>query len=379
MNEFENSKTSGIIDGLWDEYKNYQEYLERQHDSDSDSEFDDTDGNYCINDDCCRPSDCFVQTNGFILCNYCGTAQDTIISDEKDWNNYADGMGRSQNNGRCAGPNNSLNPFKSELTTFIPKGYSDNIQTRVCKDCGKYVMSYADKVCRHCNSDKLVFKTVRQDLSKLHMRFSYNHREKSFDNVKTIMEGVSEKYPQQLVNTALTLWGEIMIARKLTRAGVRKGLIACCVYYSCLHHGCPRTPIEICKDFQMSDTKDFNKGDKEFRETFETSEKWSHMLKTTSESEQFFIRFCSLLELEFSMNNKCINLYNKYDLGKMEVIPKSAAAGIIYYICTKKKIKLSKTTVSKKLGVCNPTLTKTVKLIEQAIRKKKKADKAGKK
>ena len=69
------------------------------------------------------------------------------------------------------------------------------------------------------------------------------------------------------------LWGQIMLKRKLTRAGVRKGLIACCLYYSCLSHKCPRTPLEICKDFHMKDTKQFNKGDKEFRETFETSSK----------------------------------------------------------------------------------------------------------
>ena len=72
------------------------------------------------------------------------------------------------------------------------------------------------------------------------------------------------------------------------------------------------------------------------------------------------------------MKNKCNVLYNKYNLSQMEVVPKSAAAGIIYYICTQEGIKMSKTTISNKLGVCNPTLTKSVKLIEKSIKRHKK-------
>ena len=227
--------------------------------------------------------------------------------------------------------------------------------------------------CERCDSTKLVRKTISQDLSKLHMRDNYNHREKSFDTVKDIIENfVGHKYQNNIITTALTLWGQIMLKRKLTRAGVRKGLIACCLYYSCLSHKCPRTPLEICKDFHMKDTKQFNKGDKEFRETFETSERWSYLLQKTSDSDEFFVRFCSILNLDYSFKNKCSDLYNKYDLENMEVVPKSAAAGIIYFLCDKEGVKLSKTTVSKKLGVCNPTLTKTIKLIEKAIKKKKK-------
>ena len=358
---------------IWQKYSDIIKKEELGSDySDTDSEFDDEEGNYCINDDCCEPSSSFVETNGYTLCSECGTIQKSIVSEDQEWNNYSDGQGRMQNKVRCAGPNKSLNPYSDSLSTFIPKGFMIKSRAIVCEDCGKYLRVHSDKECQDCKSTNLIVKMLTQDLSKIHMRFNYNHREKSFDIVKNVVENMCEGYPTQLTNTALVLWGEIMKAKKLTRGAVRKGLIACCLYYSCLHHGCPRTPAEICKDFYMVNTKQFNKGDKEFRETFENSEKWSHLLQKTSESEEFFIRFCNILDLEFSLKNKCNVLYNKYNLSQMEVVPKSAAAGIIYYICTQEGIKMSKTTISNKLGVCNPTLTKSVKLIEKSIKRHKK-------
>jgi len=355
------------IDAIWDDYKNMK-YI------DSDSDFDDEDGKYCCNDYCCEPSTSFVETTSSVLCGECGTIQSNILSEEQP-NNYTDGQGRRENKGQHGMPNNSINPYTDSLSTFIPKGFKMTTKTNVCEECGKYVKCKSDKTCQYCNSVKLVSKTISYDLSNIHMRFSYNHKEKSFDSVKNIMENMSVNYTKPLTDTALVLWAEIMKAKKLTRAGVRKGLIACCMYYSCLQHGCPRTPIEICKDFCMDDTKQFNKGDKEFRETFENSSKWSHLLKKTSDSEEFFIRFCNILDLEYSLKNKCNRLYNDYNLGDMEVVPKSAAAGIIFYICSLEGIKISKTVITSKLGVCNPTLTKTVKLIEKIIKKKAKKDK----
>ena len=378
------NKKTVVMSDLWDEYKLTEFKLAQEllpNEDESEDEYNEDEDNYfkyCCNDDCCESEKYFVETDGYKLCSVCGTIQGTIISEDKDWNNYSDGQGRMQDKGRCSGPNNSLNPYKDSLSTYIPKGFMIKVRGIICEECGKYLKNHNHKVCQDCGSANLISKSLSQDLSKLHMRFSYNHKEKSFDNVKDIIENSGYSYQSQITDTALILWGEIMKAQKLTRAGVRKGLIACCMYYSCLHHGSPRTPIEICKDFYMDDTKQFNKGDKEFRETFETSDKWSHLLKKTNDSEEFFSRFCSILGLEFNMKNKCNDLYNKYNLSEMEVVPKSAAAGIIFYICTKEGIKVSKTTISKKLGVCNPTLTKTVSLIEKIIKKNRKAKKKAK-
>lgn len=320
----------------------------------------------------CGDMDNLIKRGGDIICENCGTVNETsIISREKDWNNYISARGAMDNqNERCAAPSNSLNPFMDKLSTFIPRAMYEKIQVRACLDCKKYYRHLSDKNCSNCESGSKnsELKLINRDISKLHLRYSCNHREKSFNDVSIIIESVSPKYPRSVINTAIVLWGEIMKSKKITRGGVRKGLIACCVYYAAIDKGCPRMPIEICKDFKMNDRKQFNKGDKEFFETFENT-KWSHLLTKTSKSEDLLYRFCNELRLSFKIYKKCDELQSKYNLNDFGVVPKSAAAGIIYTICKQEKCKIKKSEISKKLGVCNPTLTNTYKIITTIIEK----------
>lgn len=175
--------------------------------------------------------------------------------------------------------------------------------------------------------------------------------------------------------TAKMLWGEIMKAKKVTRAGVRKGLIACCLFYACVHYDCTRSPLEICQDFGMEDTKQFNKGDKEFKETFENIPKWSHLLMKTSNSEDYFSRFCSDLEVNhlikegiaFQLAKECRELYETIKEKLIGLFPKSAACGIIFWVMKKKKMNITKTSLSKVLNICNPTLSRTCGIITEIL------------
>ena len=99
MNDMQ-TMSEGIIDDLWEDYKLHQ-YKEKYdvYSSDSDSEFDDEEGNYCCNDDCCESSKYFVETDGYILCGECGTIQKSVINDEKEWNNYTDTTGKKEDKG----------------------------------------------------------------------------------------------------------------------------------------------------------------------------------------------------------------------------------------------------------------------------------------
>ena len=154
-------------------------------------------------------------------------------------------------------------------------------------------------------------------------------------------------------------------------------MIACCLYYACIHHDCTRSPLEICQDFGMSDTTQFNKGDKEFKETFETIPKWAHLLTKTSNSEDYFSRFCSLLSMEhlikentsFGLAKECAETYAPIKNDLIGLFPKSAACGIIFWVMKHKKLPITKTKLSKCLGICNPTLSKTVKTIETVLGK----------
>ena len=293
--------------------------------------------------------DYFIKSNGFVVCQECGTTQKKIITDEAEWNNYTGSDGSyGVNKSRCGYPSKSKNPFVSNLSTFMAKG------------------NKLDYINKHG-------KKTQFDLSRIHMQMNYSHRAKSYDNVKSTIENMtSHIYSSTVLNTAEILWGEIMKANKVTRAGVRKGLIACCVYYACIDSNCPQSPITICKNFHMDDTKQFIKGDKEFKEVFENNTKWSHLLVQTSNSNEFIKTFCIKLELDFRIQAQCSLLYEIHKRELSKVIPKSATAGIIFYICNQENIPLSKTKVSQTLKVCNPTLTKTLAIIEKAEKKRKK-------
>jgi transcription initiation factor TFIIIB Brf1 subunit/transcription initiation factor TFIIB len=289
-----------------------------------------------------------INSDGYIICSLCGLVLSSKISDSAEWNNYTDSGGYSSNNSRCGTSTKTtdINPFTSELSSFVPKGVKN-----VCFQDGKM---------------------IKYDISKLHIKNSFNHLQKSFNGVESILENItSDKYPKRIVMTATMLWGEIMKTKKVTRAGVRKGLIACCLYYSCIHYNCTRSPLEICKDFGMEDTKQFNKGDKEFKDTFENIPAWSHLLTKTSNSDDYFSRFCSDLEmhhlikegLAFQLAKECRETYEtiKYDL--VGLFPKSSACGIIFWVMKKNKIPVTKTNLSKALNICSPTLSKTCQAI----------------
>jgi transcription initiation factor TFIIIB Brf1 subunit/transcription initiation factor TFIIB len=289
-----------------------------------------------------------IETDGYYVCTICGIVIKPRISDAAEWSNYTDTGGNTPNNSRCSSgvKTTDINPFSTNSSSFVPKGVKN-----VCYENGK---------------------VIKYDISKLHMKNNFNHLQKSFNIVDDHLENItSDKYSKRVVLTAKILWGEIMKTKKITRAGVRKGLIACCLYYSCIHYDSTRSPLEICQDFGMTDTKQFNKGDKEFKETFENIPKWSHLLTKTSNSEDYFSRFCSDLEMShiiiegvsFQLAKDCREIYEKIKNDLYGMFPKSAACGIIFWVLKNRKIPITKTILSKELGICGPSLSKCCLLV----------------
>lgn len=295
-----------------------------------------------------------IESDGFYVCSICGIVLKPRISDSAEWVNYTDTGGNSVNNSRCGNifRTTDVNPFTTEMSSsFVPKGVKN-----ICYENGKM---------------------IKYDISKVHMKNNFNHLQKSFNLVEEHMDQItSDKYSKRVVMTAKILWGEIMNStkisnegesiRKITRAGVRKGLIACCLYYSCIHYDSTRTPLEICHDFGMSDTKQFNKGDKEFKEIFENVSKWNHLLTKTSNSDDYFGRFCSELEINhiiqeniaFNLAKECREIYEKIKNKLHDLFPKSSACGILFWVLKHNKISITKTNLSKILGICGPSLSK---------------------
>lgn len=296
----------------------------------------------------------FVKRDGYLICTGCGMIiEDIIISEDAYWNNYMESDGALGDNSNVGYVSNTNNPYIDHMATVVGKGIK---------------IEYINK--------KLEKKSI--DLSRLHMQQSYSHKAKSYDNAVGIIEKkMGNDFPKCVLDIVKKLWADVMLAGKVTRAGVREGLLACCLYYACIDCGCPSTPIQICEKFGMEGTKQFIKGDKEFKETFENNPKWGHLFKKNTEIDTLFTSFGNKLNLDFVVIQNCQRLYPIYKKKLNKVIPKSAVAGIILFVCIKEKIDMPKTKISKMLGVCIPTLTKTLEIINKVnekITKKKKLD-----
>ncbi len=283
-------------------------------------------------------------SNGYHICTLCGTALKIDICENAEWSYYPDTAGNITNESRCGGiiKSTDINPYSDSIYSFIPKGVKN-----VCFENGK---------------------AIKYDIYKIHLKNSSNHLKKSFNIVKDYIEfNACDKYSTRVIQTAELLWADIMKTRRIIRGGVRKGLIACCVYYSCIYYDSTHSPIEICNDFGMDNTKNFNKGDKEFKEIFENSEKWSHLLSKTTSSDDYFTRLCSDLEMNlvikertaYELANECKEIYEKTKDNLAGIIPKSAACGIIYWVLCSKKINVKKSSISKILNICSPSFSKS--------------------
>ena len=305
----------------------------------------DTEILYCP--ECNTDENDFEKSDGYIICMLCGIVIKNRISESAEWTNYPN-SGNGSGSSRCGSiyKSTEINPYTNGLSSFVPKGVKN-----IC---------YVDG------------KMIKYDISNIHVKNNFNHNHKSFLNVENQLDNVtSDKYPTRIVDTSKILWSEIDKYGKITRAGVRKGLIACCLYYSCIHYNCIRDPLEICKIFGMKNTEDFNKGDKEFKKIFENNEKWGHLITKTSNSTDYFNRFCCDLEINhilpenkgFFIAKECKQIYNKYSDELSGLYPKSIACGIILYILKKNNININKTKLCELLNICNPSLSKCYNII----------------
>ncbi len=222
------------------------------------------------------------------------------------------------------------------------------------------------------------------DIYKFHIQNSYSSKQRSFDNVESVFENISG-YSDSIKKTAKELWSFIAKSNKIIRGLNRKGLFACCLYYSCIHYGCPRSPTEICNVFNI-EQKVFNKSDKLFVELFQDNQEWSFILFKNSTVEDYLLRISSDLERDniipegthYFFYKKCI-LYQKSIRTSLfdNTDPKHVAIAIIYTVSKNEKgknekcknekgkdqIRLKKKYIVENMDMCYPTLNKIIKLL----------------
>jgi len=280
-----------------------------------------------------------IKEDGYLLCHNCGLILREILSKDAEWTNYSNEV----NNSRCGPSQNEINPYSEQLSTFVSKGSKSFITKN-----GKYISS---------------------DISRLHIQQNYNGKQKSFDTVQNVFDNIDFGYTNNVITTCKKLWSEIMKTNKIVRSGPRKGLIANCVYYSCVINNYSKSISEICNDINITN-KDFNKGNKIFMALFKDTEWYPRFFKE-SNVETFFNRYCSILSEDniikdsFIMSRKCIQNYENFKHLFISFTVKTSIIGILYYTCINENIMISKSYISNKFEICIPTIMKVINKINE--------------
>lgn len=277
-----------------------------------------------------------------------------------------------------------------------------NLQTdtkqgsKICLDCGIVVLSNMFESCEWNNykqddgslsnvsqrGDAYVsdnpydkggtipgFANKNSLMMRIHYQQTFSHKQKTFWNISEKFQNYCTqlKIHVCVLPIAKDMWHICMESGKLTRASVRNGLIASCLYYACIYKSlpCDRQSIINLVD---GNQKGFLKGEKIFHEIMEENSRYRYLGKEKIDiiENDSFIKYISILELPFKTSEICNKYFTMYKDKLDSVTPKSATAGILLYVI-KKDLGLkapSKSTVSRETGVCIPTINKVLTILE---------------
>ena len=207
-------------------------------------------------------------------------------------------------------------------------------------------------------------------MMRMHYQQTFSHKQKTY----WLISEKFQNYCCQLnihhsvLPIVKDMWHKCMESGKLTRASVRNGLIASCLYYACVFKNLPADRQSII-DIAEGTQKGFLKGEKIFLEIMTNVSNYSHLGKEKINiiENDSFIKYCNKLDLPFKTAEICNNVYKLYIEKLDSVTPKSSTAGILYHV-VKTELKLknpSKSTISSATGVCIPTINKVLAILER--------------
>lgn len=267
-----------------------------------------------------------------IVCSTCGAVVGRDPGQSVEWSNYKDDSG-----------NYSRNTQRADLIV------DDNPYSKGGTICG-------------------MFKNNNSLAAKIHLQQCFSHKQRTYWQISQVFENICTKagLKADVLATAKHMWYICMESGKLTRASVREGLIASCLYYSCVFNKVPTNRNDILKYFEC-DTKTLTKGEKVFYTIIESSETYRHLTKESIDVEEndSFIKYCSVLSLDWKTAMLCNDIFNKNKVHLSAVTPKSATCGVLVYVI-KKKLELknpTKSELSAMLNVCTPTINKVVDIL----------------
>ena len=268
--------------------------------------------------DCCDDPNIMIE-DGHYYCVNCCTVNGCVIDGGAEWRFYGSDDCKGDDPNRCGMPTNELLP-KSSLGSVI--GYGQNSKT--VRQIRMYQlwnsMPYWERSL-YGNFDK-VTSTIA----------NHNIPAKVLADAKVLIKKVSEK--------------------KISRGDNKEGVIASCIYYSCLLNNTPRSTKEIAKIFHI-DHNVLTRGNARFQSLLKIN------VKSTS-ADDFVARFGSRLSLTFDDIQVCKRVAQQLD--ELDIVsessPTSIAAAVLHYYCTNKKLSITKLQIAAACQVSAVTITK---------------------
>jgi len=314
------------IDSLWEIANSELEQIktENKNEQEKKDEKKEKKNNSCIILNCKHEN---IDTDS--TCMNCGQIlKNDNLSRGGEWNNYKDDSGNYQKNTQRCDTTVDANPYSRDVG-------------------GSYTPFHKKSL-----------------IGKLQIQQTFSHKQKTYWTTGNQFEQIASSLNlrRDVIDGAKMYWYKYMESGKLTRASVRRGLIASCLFYSCIQNKVPIERDEIIKAFGC-DTKTLSKGEKVLFEILEAEK--SVYVGVQIEESNSFVRYCSVLKLPWKVSTTCNDLFEKYQIQMQAVSPKSAVGGILAYV-VKYQLGLktpNKTIISATVDVCTPTLNKVIQLL----------------
>lgn len=274
-------------------------------------------------------SDNLVRDDNLMICKDCSRIMDNVIDCSAEWrfigNDEKGGSSSGNDPCRCGMPTSDLLP-KSSLGTIVGKGRKDCIEVHWVRKLQTWtIMPYDERKLVH------VFEKYKNN---------------------TANEGISAK----VMHDAKKLYKQVA-SKKISRGENSDGLIASCMYYSCMMNRVPRSTKEIADMFSITE-KVLTKGNARFQ-------KLMPMNVGSTGPKDFISRFGSQMNMSKNEIDSCVKLAEF--LESNEIINDnsaiSSAAGIISYYSNHVKLQLSRKHIASVCGVSEVTITQKLKKI----------------
>lgn len=296
---------------LWDIYNSIKDEFDTE--------------NYITKTLCDCGSNETTEIESLTICVKCNSIIDKSIDTSAEWRYYGNEDNRDSDPSRCGMPLNPLLP-KSSMGSVIGGTRKDNIDMKRIRMYQMWnAMPYDERTLWNI-FDKLETATSNNGIPQ-----------KVIDDAKIFYKKTSEK--------------------KISRGENKQGLIASCIYHSCLINDVPRSSKEIAKMFNITHVT-LNKGNARFQQLLQIN-------VLSSNPEDFISRFASRLNMYKIDIENCKKLI-KF-LEQKEILsdnaPTSSAAGILYYYSQENNLNFTKKQFSDICSVSEVTIVKCYKYI----------------